>query len=92
MQEVFGLEREYMLCEPDEREGGFLLKEVMLNGNFGHHDERKHHIHNKWIEPFITRLQHNRHLIMHYPAEFFWAPIWLVYHFIWKRTNIINYQ
>ena len=37
MQEVFGLERERLLCEPDEKEGRYILAEVMAGGNFGHH-------------------------------------------------------
>ena len=31
---VFGLSRDRMICEPDEHEGRFILKEVMENGNF----------------------------------------------------------
>ena len=38
MQEVFALERSYMICEPLESEGRFFLSEVMVGGNFGHHD------------------------------------------------------
>ena len=40
--EVFQLPREQMLCEPDEKEGQKLLDEIMIGGNFGHHDERNH--------------------------------------------------
>lgn len=85
MQFVFGMKCEYLICDPDEHEGKFLLNEIMQNGNFGHHDERNHKIKNKWVAPFATRIQHNWHLATHYPSEFFWAPIWLVYHYFWKR-------
>lgn len=84
--EVFGLKREYMLFYPNEREGRFILNEIMQSGNFGHYDNRMHSIRNKWIAPFATRIQHNWHLATHYPSEFFWAPVWLIYHFFWKRT------
>lgn len=87
MKEVFGLKDEYLLCEPDEKEGRFLLNEVMQNGNFGHHDDRKIKVKSKLAQPFVTRIQHNWHLATHYPAEFCWAPMWLVYHYIWKRTR-----
>lgn len=40
--EVFQLPRELMLCEPDADEGQQLLDEIMIGGNFGHHDERNH--------------------------------------------------
>ena len=87
MKYVFGMEDKYLLCEPNEEEGRFILNEVMQNGNFGHHDERKIKVKSKLAQPFVTRIQHNWHLATHYPSEFFWAPVWLVYHYIWKRTR-----
>lgn len=86
MQHVFGLDDKCLLCEPDEKEGKFLLNEIMLCGNFGHHDERKHKIKNKMVAPFATRIQHNWHLVTHYPSEFFWSPVCLVWHYVWKRN------
>lgn len=53
MQEVFWLERECLLCEPDEKEGRYILGEVMAGGNFGHHDERIRKVgRGKWFEVF----------------------------------------
>lgn len=86
MKYVFGMQDKYLLCKPNEKEGRFILNEVMQNGNFGHHDERKHKIKNKIVAPFATRIQHNWHLATHYPSEFFWSPVWLMWHFVWKRT------
>lgn len=40
--QVFQLPREQMLCEPNADEGRQLLDEIMIGGNFGHHDERNH--------------------------------------------------
>ena len=86
MQEVFGLERERLLCEPDEKEGRYILSEVMAGGNFGHHDERIRKVGNgKWQSVFTT-LQHAMHVLRRYPSEALWMPVWMVYHFIWKRT------
>lgn len=31
------MEREKMICEPNEVDGRFLLGEIMRGGNFGHH-------------------------------------------------------
>lgn len=87
MKDVFGLEGQHLLFEANEKEGRFILNEVMMNGNFGHHDERKHKIKNQIMEPFATRIQHNWHLATHYPSEFLWSPIWLVWHFAWKRLQ-----
>lgn len=86
MQEVFGMERERLLCEPDEKEGQYILAEVMTGGNFGHHDERIKKVgKGKWQSVFAT-LQHAMHVLKRYPSEALWMPVWMVYHFIWKRT------
>ena len=86
MQEVFGLERERMLCEPNEKEGRSILAEVMVGGNFGHYDERIRKVgRGKWVEVF-AKIQHSMHLLKRYPSEALWMPVWMVYHFIWKRT------
>ena len=86
MQEVFGLERERLLCVPDEKEGRYILSEVMAGGNFGHHDERIKKVgKGKWQSVFAN-LQHAMHVLRRYPSEALWMPVWMVYHFIWKRT------
>lgn len=86
MQEVFGLERERLLCEPNEKEGRYILAEVMAGGNFGHHDERIKKVgKGKWQSVFAT-LQHAMHVLRRYPTEALWMPVWMAYHFIWKRT------
>lgn len=38
LQEVFGLDRDLMIYEPDERLGRFVLQDIMRGGNFGKHD------------------------------------------------------
>ncbi|MGN0282193.1 MAG: nucleotidyltransferase family protein [Prevotella sp.] len=61
---VFGLEREYMLCEPDEKEGRFILDEIMQTGNFGQGDRRY-----KGYGKMHRMSRHGLHLLMHYPSE-----------------------
>lgn len=90
MQEVFGLEREYLLSEPVEKEGRYILAEVMEGGNFGHHDNRIRKVgRGKWMSVFAT-LQHTLHMLRRYPSEVLWVPVWMVYHFVWKRTLMIR--
>lgn len=84
---VFGLEKEKMLCEPDDKEGRYILNEVMQNGNMGHHDQRiKRVSKNAKIQSVAASLQHTWHLATHYPSEFLWTPVWIVWHYVWKRT------
>lgn len=87
LEHVFGLEREYMLCEPDEKEGRFFLNEIMLTGNFGHGDSR-YTGHSK-----VKRMtKHGLHLLMRYPSEVIWTPIWLVYHKVWRYRKSKRYN
>ena len=90
MKEVLGLEREYLLSEPVEKEGRYILAEVMEGGNFGHHDNRIRKVgRGKWMSVFAT-LQHALHMLRRYPSEVLWVPVWMVYHFVWKRTLMIR--
>lgn len=90
MQEVFGLESDYLLSEPIEKEGRYILAEVMEGGNFGHHDNRIRKVgRGKWMSVFAT-LQHTLHMLRRYPSEVLWVPVWMVYHFVWKRTLVIR--
>lgn len=84
LQEVFGLEKEYMICEPLESEGQFILSEVMAGGNFGHHDERLLSEKGGKLQTLKKVIKHNAHLMRHYPAEIVWPPIWFVWHKLWK--------
>lgn len=80
---VFGLEREYMLCEPDEKEGRFILDEIMQTGNFGQGDRRY-----KGYGKLCRMSRHGLHLLMHYPSEVIWTPVWLVYHKVWRYRKL----
>ena len=84
LQEVFGLEKEYMIGEPLESEGQFILSEVMAGGNFGHHDERLLSEKGGKLQTLKKVIKHNAHLMRHYPAEILWPPIWFVWHKCWK--------
>ena len=89
MKDVFGLSEESLICEPDEKEGRYILGEVMTGGNFGHHDERlSNSSKGKW-SAIRKILKHNLHLLAHYPGDTIWAPVWIVYHWCWKRLHKI---
>lgn len=90
MQEVFGLEKNRLLDEPNERDGRFILREIMDGGNFGHHEGRiRRFTKSKKWHSICSILQHNFHISMHYPLESFWSVVWIVYHFFWKKTHKI---
>ena len=86
MQETLGMPAQWMLWEPDKKEGEYILKQVMTGGNFGHHDMRLKHGGGK-IGAVKAILTHNLHLLAHYPSDVIWAPVWIVWHKVWKMTR-----
>lgn len=89
MKEALAMPREWMLWEPDEKEGKFMLEEVMAGGNFGHHYERLTHGGGKW-NTVKQVCRHNWHLLSHYPSDVIWAPVWFVWHKCWKlKTKML---
>lgn len=83
MQEVFAMPKEWMLWHMDEKEGRFILAQVMEGGNFGHYAKIKTQLKGglKYVE-LLTR--HSLHLLRRYPSEVLWTPIWIVWHKCWK--------
>lgn len=91
MSVIFGLEREYLLCEPDENAGRFLLDEIMLAGNFGKHDERLKdgRYKNRW-RLMLTWMRHTFRLFKYYPADVLWTPIGILRISLWRRVRYIR--
>ena len=87
LQVAFGLEREYMIGEPLESEGRFILQEVMAGGNFGHHDERLLSGKGGKLQTLKKVVKHNAHLLWHYPVEILWPPVWFAWHKCWKLAH-----
>lgn len=84
LQEVFGLEAKYMLTTPNEREGKFLLDEIMMAGNFGHYDSRiiRSQDERLFIR-FVRRTVRNLRFLRSYPSEVIWSPIFKIIQRIW---------
>lgn len=80
LNECFGLPKNYLLCMPNEKEGRFLLSEILATGNFGQGDKRYHN-----DSKLKMMMRHGMHLWVHYPSEVVWTPIWLVYHKYWRK-------
>ena len=89
MKEVFGIPEHLLLVEPDEKEGRYILNEVITGGNFGHHDERLSNSSKGKLSAIRKILRHNLHLLTHYLGDTLWAPVWIVYHWCWKRFHRI---
>lgn len=83
---VFGLDRDYMICEPDERLGRKLLDHIMQGGNFGHHNEDTVMSKKSHLGMFANQLVHDIHLAVDYPCEALWSPISMIWEFVRIRV------
>ena len=91
LQTVFGMKDEYLLCEPDQEEGQFILDGVLIGGNMGRGYYKK-----KQTGPRVKRFisdtfSYSARAFRRYPIEAIAYPIWTVYHFLWKRVwRLVN--
>lgn len=88
MQRVFGLEETYLLCEPDEKNGVFLLKEVLRSGAFTFGEENTR-IEKSAAKRYLHNLKRDIRTIRICPHESLWDPMFNVYQFfmskfVWK--------
>lgn len=90
LQIVFGLERDSMLWCPSEKDGIFLLNEIMRSGNFGQSDIRKKGIYqNKWKSFWFVHFKTFCYWRFDHWA-WFWSPICRIRGFIWRKLNGYN--
>ena len=83
---VFGLEEKYMLWNPNEKDGRFLLNEIMMSGNFGHHDERIPKDMSYWKSFWYLNF-YNLRLIRFDYWFWFWTPIMRIKGFVWRKMH-----
>ena len=87
LQEVYGMDDRYLLTKPDEKEGRFLLGEIMLAGNFGHYDERMQHERGESALHWgLRKVKRNFRFVSSYPSEVLWSPLFKLWHWVWRKT------
>lgn len=93
LKEVCGMTSEHLLCEPNEKDGKFLLSEIMTAGNFGQADPRmgalntKNVMHRRLSQAW-RRFKRNMRFLTSYPGEVIWEPFARMYHFAWKQLKL----
>jgi hypothetical protein len=97
LQEVFLMDKSYMIVPDNEKYGKQLLNEIMIAGNFGHYDPRLKDIgaasHNTsyQVRHAIRRFTRNTRFFMAYPSEVIFEPFARVIHFWWRRFKLWRY-
>lgn len=72
---------------PNEKDGRFLLGEIMQSGNFGKYDER-HDFRNMNVVQSLFRITgKNLSYLRFAPFDWFWSPLWRGYHFCSRKLN-----
>lgn len=70
LHEVFGLSEDRMIAPMDEKEGRFLLDEIMRGGNFGQYDDRMgSKVGESKIHRYFRMNLRNLRFVKHYPTE-----------------------
>lgn len=88
LQYIFDMPDEWCLCKPDEKVGRILLKEIMLAGNFGQHDERGQKMKTGGMIPHaIWKLKRIIGLVKSYPEEALCEPFFRVWHLGWRMAH-----
>ena len=87
LQQYFGLEEMYLLMTPDEKEGHFIMKEVMLTGNMGHSDSRNWGSTKTPLSRLITNTRRNIYLSKHCPQEALWMPFFSMWLYFWRMSK-----
>ena len=91
MKEVFGLSEDRMIAPIDEKEGRFLLDEIMRGGNFGQFDDRMgDKVDESKIHRYFRMNLRNLRFVKHYPTEAVCEPVFRTWFAGWKFINRIK--
>lgn len=94
LRHICGMPEELLLCPGVDKDGLFLMNEILLSGNFGHTDPRMANInakggyYNARVNQAWRRLKRNMRFLTSYPGEVIWEPIVRVEHFVWKKLKL----
>lgn len=87
MHETLGLEKERLLLEPNEKDGRFLLQEILITGNFGHTDERINRENGKTFLFYWSKLTHKIHFFNSYPKDILNNISFWIWQYFWRKKN-----
>lgn len=91
MKEVFGLSEDRMIAPMDEKEGRFLLDEIMRGGNFGQYDDRMgSKVGESKIHRYFRMNLRNLRFVKHYPTEALSEPLFRTWFAVWKKIHRIK--
>ncbi len=91
LHEVFGLPKERMIAPMNEKEGKFLLEEIMQGGNFGQYDNRLGSKQGEGkLHRYLRMSLRNLRFVKHYPTEALSEPLFRTWFAVWKKVHGIR--
>lgn len=91
LHEVFGLSEDRMIAPMNEKEGKFLLDEIMRGGNFGQYDDRMgDKVDESKIHRYFRMNLRNLRFVKHYPTEALSEPLFRTWFALWKKIHGIK--
>ncbi len=86
MRRVFNIDTSLLLCQPNQKEGDYLLAEILRGGNFGQFDDRNKHLPSEnRMTRGVENVKRNLRFLKHYPSEVMWAPAFKFWHWCWRK-------
>ena len=83
---LFGMPSEWLIVEPDEKRGRFVVNEILQGGNFGKSDKR-YHFSNTAFGKNLQRLQRDCRLLSYFLSEALSEPIFRFWHAWWRYKH-----
>ena len=93
LREAFGMDEKSLLLPVNEKAGRFLLADALRGGNFGKHDKSR-----RWgkalypVKLFCDWFTRDLHILLNVSSDAMWYPVWVVFHFIWKRLWALRHR
>lgn len=87
MHETLGLEKERLLLEPNEKDGRFLLQEILITGNFGHTDKRINRENGKSFFFYWSKFTHKINFFSSYPKDILNNISFWIWQYFWRKKN-----
>lgn len=97
LKKIFHVGNDELICGISEKDGLFLLNEIMMAGNFGHYDIRMNDIEVRkgklsfQLQRASRRFMRNIRFLSSYPEEVICEPFARVYHFVWRKFGLYRY-
>lgn len=97
LKNIFHVGDDELICGISEKDGLFLLDEIMMAGNFGHYDKRMNSIVVRkgklsfQLQRASRRFMRNLRFLSSYPEEVICEPFARIAHFLWRKLRLYRY-